>query len=50
MRCEGLSKTFLMHVRGGKRIQAFTYVSFSLSEGEFLGVSGPSGAGKSSLL
>ena len=50
MRCEGLSKTFLMHVRGGKRIQAFTDVSFSLSEGEFLGVSGPSGAGKSSLL
>ncbi len=50
MRCEGLSKTFLMHVRGGKRIPAFADVSFSLSEGEFLGISGPSGAGKSSLL
>ncbi len=50
IRCEGLSKTFLMHMRGGTRIHAFRNVSFELTEGEFLGVSGPSGTGKSSLL
>jgi alpha-D-ribose 1-methylphosphonate 5-triphosphate synthase subunit PhnL len=50
IRCEGLSKSFLMHMRGGTRIQAFRNVSFQLSEGEFLGISGPSGSGKSSLL
>jgi len=50
MRCEGLSKTFLMHVRGGTRIPAFNDVSFRVSGGEFLGINGPSGAGKSSLL
>ena len=50
MQCEGLSKTFLMHVRDGTRIPAFNDVSFRVSEGEFLGISGPSGAGKSSLL
>jgi alpha-D-ribose 1-methylphosphonate 5-triphosphate synthase subunit PhnL len=50
VRCEGLSKAFVLQTRGGTRIQAFADVSFGLSEGEFLGVSGPSGAGKSSLL
>jgi len=50
MRCEALSKTFLMHMRGGTRIEAFRDVSFTLAEGQFLGVSGPSGSGKSSLL
>ncbi len=50
IRSEALSKTFLMHVRGGARIDAFRDVSFSVAAGEFLGVSGPSGSGKSSLL
>ena len=50
IRSEALSKTFLMHVRGGARIDAFHDVSFSVASGEFLGVSGPSGSGKSSLL
>jgi alpha-D-ribose 1-methylphosphonate 5-triphosphate synthase subunit PhnL len=50
IRCEALSKTFLMHMRGGTRIEAFRDVSFTLAEGQFLGVSGPSGSGKSSLL
>ena len=45
-----LSKTFTMHVRGGRRIEAFPDISFALGEGEFLGISGPSGSGKSSLL
>ncbi len=50
MRCEGLSKSFILHVRGGARIEAFRDVSFTLEPGQFLGVSGPSGSGKSSLL
>lgn len=50
IQCEALSKTFLMHMRGGTRIEAFRDVSFTLAEGQFLGVSGPSGSGKSSLL
>jgi alpha-D-ribose 1-methylphosphonate 5-triphosphate synthase subunit PhnL len=50
MTCQGLSKAFVMHTRGETRIEAFHDVSFSLSTGEFLGISGPSGAGKSSLL
>ena len=48
--CEGLTKEFQMHIRGGKRITAFRDVSFAVQAGEFLGISGPSGAGKSSLL
>lgn len=50
IRIETLSKSFMMHVRGGARIDAFSDVSFSVAAGEFLGVSGPSGSGKSSLL
>ena len=46
----GLSKEFLMHIRGGKKIVSFRNVSFSLKKGEFLGLTGPSGIGKSSLL
>jgi alpha-D-ribose 1-methylphosphonate 5-triphosphate synthase subunit PhnL len=50
IRVEALSKSFLMHVRGGARIEAFHDVSFQVAPGEFLGVGGPSGSGKSSLL
>ncbi|MCX7843219.1 MAG: phosphonate C-P lyase system protein PhnL [Clostridia bacterium] len=45
-----LSKTFTMHIRGGKKILSFKNVSFSAAKGEFIGVTGPSGIGKSSLL
>ena len=50
IRCESLSKTFVMHVRGGTRLEAFRDVSFTAEKGTFLGISGPSGSGKSSLL
>jgi len=50
IQCRNLSKSFVMHMRGGVAIHAFTDVSFNLREGEFVGVSGPSGTGKSSLL
>lgn len=45
-----LSKEFLMHIRGEKKIISFKNISFSLKKGEFLGLIGPSGIGKSSLL
>jgi alpha-D-ribose 1-methylphosphonate 5-triphosphate synthase subunit PhnL len=48
--CAGLSKEFLIHIHGGKRITAFRDLAFTLEPGELLGVSGPSGCGKSSLL
>ena len=50
IRCESLSKTFVMHVRGGTRLEAFRDVSFTAEKGTFLGIRGPSGSGKSSLL
>jgi len=50
LECENLSKEFTMYIRDGKRVVGFPPVSFSVSEGGFLGVRGPSGIGKSSLL
>ncbi|MFP4113595.1 MAG: phosphonate C-P lyase system protein PhnL [Spirochaetota bacterium] len=50
IRCSGLTKEFLMHIRGGARVVGFRDLSFDLDDGAFLGVSGPSGIGKSSLL
>jgi len=47
---KGLSKFFTLHLLGGKRISAFSGVSFQLKRGEFLEVIGPIGAGKSSLM
>ena len=45
-----LSKTFMLHILGGKVIDGFGGVSFRLSPGEFLGLAGRSGSGKSSVL
>jgi alpha-D-ribose 1-methylphosphonate 5-triphosphate synthase subunit PhnL len=47
---DGLSKTFLIHILGGKVIDGFSPISFSVPQGTSLGISGPSGAGKSSVL
>lgn len=47
---EDLRKTFVMHVLGGKRIAALEGVSFSLAEGEIMGLTGTSGSGKSTLM
>lgn len=45
-----LSKSFVLHMLGGRRLAALENVSFSVERGEFMGVVGRSGSGKSSLL
>ncbi|NPV03805.1 MAG: phosphonate C-P lyase system protein PhnL [Syntrophaceae bacterium] len=45
-----LSKTFTVHILGGKVIEGFGGVSFRAAPGEFLGLAGRSGSGKSSVL
>lgn len=45
-----LSKTFTIHILGGKVIEGFASVSFRVAPGEFLGLAGRSGSGKSSVL
>ncbi len=47
---DNLSKTFRIHILGGKVIEGCSGVSFSVAEGGFLGLSGPSGTGKSTVL
>lgn len=47
---ENLSKTFTLHILGGKRIAACREISFHVPAGGFLGLSGPSGVGKSTVL
>ena len=43
-----LQKEFVLHVLGGKRVVALRGLSFTVAQGEFVGVLGPSGGGKSS--
>lgn len=47
---EGLSKEFVMHIRDDAKIEGFSDVSLSLTDGALIAVTGPSGVGKSSLL
>jgi alpha-D-ribose 1-methylphosphonate 5-triphosphate synthase subunit PhnL len=47
---DNLSKTFTLHILGGKKIAACRDISFHVPPGGFLGLSGPSGVGKSTVL
>ncbi|MDP2210554.1 MAG: phosphonate C-P lyase system protein PhnL [Candidatus Aquicultor sp.] len=47
---ENLSKIFMMHILNGKVIRGCEDISFTLPEGESIGILGPSGTGKSSIL
>lgn len=46
---ENLSKDFYLHAQG-KRINSCQNISFTLKQGEFIGIVGLSGAGKSTIL
>jgi alpha-D-ribose 1-methylphosphonate 5-triphosphate synthase subunit PhnL len=45
-----VSKSFVMHLRGGLRLPVVANVDFSVKGGECVVLGGPSGAGKSSIL
>ncbi len=50
LRLENVSKTFVLHLRGGASMQAVSNLSLSVRRGECIALDGPSGAGKSSVL
>lgn len=47
---KNLVKTFTMHILNGKKIDALHDVSFTVNEGEVVGLIGKSGSGKSTLM
>ena len=47
---EDLHKDFTLHILNGKKIRALNSISFSIEEGEIVGLTGKSGAGKSTLM
>jgi alpha-D-ribose 1-methylphosphonate 5-triphosphate synthase subunit PhnL len=50
LKIDKLQKTFIMHQADEKQIVGCDGISFSLNEGEFIGITGKSGAGKSTIL
>ncbi len=47
---DGVTKTFVMHLQGGKTLPVVRDVALSVEPGECVVLGGPSGAGKSSIL
>ncbi len=47
---DGVAKTFVMHLQGGKQLPIVANVSLDVKAGECVVLGGPSGAGKSSIL
>jgi alpha-D-ribose 1-methylphosphonate 5-triphosphate synthase subunit PhnL len=47
---DDVTKTFTLHLQGGKRLPVLSGLTFDLHAGECLVLGGPSGAGKSSVL
>ncbi len=50
IRVRNLHKEFIVHTRGGLKINGYHDINFELNKGEFLSLYGPSGLGKSSVL
>ncbi len=50
LRVEGVSKSFVLHLQGGKVLPVIAGLGFDVFPGECVVLGGPSGAGKSSVL
>ena len=50
LQASGLSKTFILHLQNGTRLDVLRDAEISVRAGECVALSGPSGAGKSTLL
>ncbi|MGQ9645118.1 MAG: phosphonate C-P lyase system protein PhnL [Thermodesulfobacteriota bacterium] len=50
LRAEGIEKTFILHLQGGKQLNVLKQVNLIVNGGECVALVGPSGIGKSTLL